>query len=295
MMLAEIRVDQIDPNPNQPRKLFDEEKLRELWASIERRGQLQPIRVQPIGERYMITAGERRWRAHRLGGAKTIRAEIEETDERERALNAIVENLQRQDVTPLEEAAAYQAMLDKGMTVDELATELGIKQSWRITERTALLRLEPEYQHLLRRGQLSPSQAYEMSRLPPSHQGALFKAIQQGQCPSYNALRAVSSALVEQASQVEMFSMTVPAAKQLPPPPSEDERAAATRFEQKVQKIVDMVAAGFDDGEIVALKKVNPGNAATTAEKLRLIRRHLEQLENALRVAAVQGDLLNAA
>ncbi len=100
----------------------------------------------------MIVAGERRWRAHQLAGPSEIRAEVEAVNATTRDVLAIVENLQRADITPLEEGRAFQRMLDQGMTVDELAQRLGLKQPHRITDRTQLLRLLPEYLALCEQG-----------------------------------------------------------------------------------------------------------------------------------------------
>ena len=158
-----LPVASIIPNPNQPRKQFDQDKLAELAVSIVENGLMQPITVQaipPQGEaRYMIVAGERRWRAHQIAGLTHVPSLVVEVDEASRDLLAIIENLQRADISPLEEAHAFQRMLDQGWTVNELAQRLGLKQSWRITERTQLLRLRPEYLHLLEHGHLTPSQA----------------------------------------------------------------------------------------------------------------------------------------
>ena len=112
----------------------------------------------------------------------------------------IIENDQRSDVTPLEQARSYQSLMETtGWTVEELAARIG-KAPHRITERTALLNLRPEYQALLASGNLKPSEATELVRLSPRGQDTLFNAIRTGACRNYNDLRASSTALVMQSS-----------------------------------------------------------------------------------------------
>jgi ParB family chromosome partitioning protein len=283
-MLTEIDVDLIDPNPDQPRKHFDEGALQELAASIKQNGLLQPITVQPrAGGRFMIVAGERRWRAHRLLGAAKVRAIVQDLDDRERDIAAIIENLQREDISQLEEGRAYQRMLDAGFTVDELATRLGLKQSWRITERTSLLRLRPEHQRLVEQGHLTPSQAFEMSRLEPADQDRLLRMIRDGKADSYTKLRAAADTMLGAASQGALWDL---------PKPSEAEQRLLSDFERKLEQIVRLIGAGFNDGEIVVLKKINPHRAAEIVTELALVKKHVTMLERELQRAATQAELL---
>ena len=288
--MPELSITDIRVNPDQPRKHFDENKLRELAASIREHGLMQPVKVRPAGDgTYVLIYGERRYRAHVLAGFPTIRAEVVEIDDQAAAEQAIVENLQRVDISPLEEAAAYQNMLDRyGYTVEQLAKRIGMKQPWRISERTSLLNLDPAYQQLLAKGQIGASQAYEMSRLGARGQATLFKAIRRGDCPTYDALRAQATAIVEAESQSAFFDDDEAAAV------TDDDVAAANRFERKIETVAAMLAAGFRDNEIVAMHKVNPTNAATLADKMALMQRDLKTFEMALRKAAVQLELRRA-
>ena len=288
--MPELSITDIRANPDQPRKHFDENKLRELAASIREHGLMQPVTVRPAGGKtYVLVAGERRYRAHVLAGFATIRAEVVEIDDQPTAEQAIVENLQRVDISPLEEANAYRNMLDRyGYTVEQLAKRIGMKQPWRISERTSLLNLDPAYQQLLAKGQIGASQAYEMSRLGARGQATLFKAIRRGDCPTYDALRAQATAIVEAESQSAFFD------NDDAPAISDDDVAAATRLERKIEMVAAMLAAGFKDNEIVALHKVNPTNAATLADKMALMQRDLKTLEMSLRKAAVQLELRRA-
>lgn len=149
-MKKRIPLTQVIPNPNQPRRFFDAVKLQELAESIRERGLIQAITVRPVGDEglYMIVGGERRWRAHQLIGAADILCEVVKIDDNEMALQAIVENLARADIKALEEARAFQAMLDRGWTVEKLAKDIGV-QPQRIKARTALLNLDETIQKLV--------------------------------------------------------------------------------------------------------------------------------------------------
>jgi len=272
------------PNPDQPRKRFNPEALAELAASIKENGLIQPITVRALPEgRYMIVAGERRWRAHVLAGLDTIEANLIDITDSERDILAIVENLQRADITPLEEGRAFQRVLDTGVTAEELADRLGLKQPWRITERTALLRLNPSYLDLLEKGHLSPSQGTELARLDQHDQDTLFGLIRDGRCETYAKLRAAADALIAAASQGGFFEK---------PKVSAAEAKALSAFEAKIEQIVRMVASGFKDNEVVALQKINPHRAGIVAEQIGLISKHLKQIEREIQKVVAQGEII---
>jgi ParB family chromosome partitioning protein len=164
--LIEIPVASVAPNPNQPRVHFDEESLVELAASIAEMGVLQPILVRPVEEGYELIAGERRWRAAQRAGLATIPAVVRETSDITSVEQALVENLHREDLTPLEEAAAYQQLLeDFGLTHDQLAGRVGKSRS-AITNTIRLLGLPPSVQALLADGQLSAGHARALLGTP---------------------------------------------------------------------------------------------------------------------------------
>jgi ParB family transcriptional regulator, chromosome partitioning protein len=155
-VLSDVPVESVSPNPHQPRVHFDEESLTELAASIAEMGVLQPILVRPRDDGgFELIAGERRWRAAQRAGLTTIPAVIRLTDDVSSVEQALVENLHRQDLTALEEAAAYQQLLDEfGLTHDQIANRVGKSRS-AITNSLRLLGLPPAVQHLLADGQLS--------------------------------------------------------------------------------------------------------------------------------------------
>jgi len=166
-VLSDIPVASVSPNPNQPRAHFDEESLTELSASIAEMGVLQPILVRPVdGGAFELIAGERRWRAAQRAGLTTIPAVIRVTDDATSVEQALVENLHRQDLTALEEAAAFQQLLDEfGLTHDQVATRVGKSRS-AITNSLRLLGLPLAVQHLLAEGKLSAGHARALLGTP---------------------------------------------------------------------------------------------------------------------------------
>jgi ParB family chromosome partitioning protein len=166
-VLSEVPVSAVSPNPNQPRVHFDEESLSELSASITEMGVLQPILVRPLADgAFELIAGERRWRAAQRAGLTTIPAVIRLTDDVSSVEQALVENLHRQDLTALEEAAAFQQLLDEfGLTHEQVATRVGKSRS-AITNSLRLLGLPPAVQHLLADGQLSAGHARALLGTP---------------------------------------------------------------------------------------------------------------------------------
>ncbi|MDG1264875.1 MAG: ParB/RepB/Spo0J family partition protein [Ilumatobacter sp.] len=167
--LVEIPTASVSPNPNQPRHHFDEETLVELAASIAEMGVLQPILVRLLDDdddQYELIAGERRWRATQRAGLATIPAIVRTTSDLSSVEQALVENLHRQDLTALEEAAAFQQLLeDFGLTHDELAGRVGKSRS-AITNSIRLLGLPPAVQVLLADGQLSAGHARALLGTP---------------------------------------------------------------------------------------------------------------------------------
>lgn len=165
--LREIPTAAVTPNPNQPRQYFDEESLVELAASIAEMGVLQPILVRPLDDdRFELVAGERRWRATQRAGLATIPAIIRNTSDLSSVEQALVENLHRQDLTALEEAAAYQQLIeDFEFTHDDLAGRVGKSRS-AITNSLRLLGLPPSVQSLLGDGQLSAGHARALLGTP---------------------------------------------------------------------------------------------------------------------------------
>jgi ParB/RepB/Spo0J family partition protein len=161
-----VPVDHIEPNPEQPRMVFEQEALDELTASIREHGVLQPILVRPLGPNtYQIVAGERRWRASRQAGLDTIPALIEEIDDDTALEIAIIENLQREDLSPLDEAAMYDRMIhEHGYSIRKLADKLG-KDKGYLENRLRLADAPPEVRELVSLRKDSLSHAYELMKV----------------------------------------------------------------------------------------------------------------------------------
>jgi ParB family chromosome partitioning protein len=148
--LAQLAVGDVVPNPHQPRTHFDEENLASLAASVRELGVLQPILVRPVDDRYELIAGERRWRAARRAGLTHIPAVVRTIDDAASLEQAVVENLHRQDLNPLEEAGAYQQLIeDFGLTQDEVARRVGRSRS-AVANILRLFQLPPAVQRLVR-------------------------------------------------------------------------------------------------------------------------------------------------
>jgi ParB family chromosome partitioning protein len=157
--VVEIPIDDIDPNDLQPRKQFDRESLEELAASIDEHGVLQPILVRRKGTRYEIVAGERRVQACMICGMKSVPATIIEADDTRSLLYALIENLQREDLNPIDEAEGLQLLIDRcGLTQEDLSAKVG-KRRATITNTLRLLKLPDEVKRLLATGALSRGHA----------------------------------------------------------------------------------------------------------------------------------------
>lgn len=155
----EIDVNLIDANKSQPRKSFNEEKLSELAESIKQHGVIQPLILKQSGGRYTIIAGERRYRAARMAGLPTIPAVLKDADERELLQMSIVENIQREDLNPIEEAQAISMLMDKfSMNQEEAAGILGRSRS-AVANSLRLLALPPEITKMVTEGSLSAGHA----------------------------------------------------------------------------------------------------------------------------------------
>jgi ParB family chromosome partitioning protein len=155
----ELPIDVLERNPFQPRREFNEEALEELTRSIQRHGILQPLLVRPKGSLYELVAGERRWIAARRAGLKTVPVQIRHIPDGDLLETALIENIQRQDLNPIEEAEAFRRLTNEmGLSQAELATRIGRSQS-AISNSLRLLNLPLDVQNLVERGKLPPGQA----------------------------------------------------------------------------------------------------------------------------------------
>lgn len=172
-----LPLQRIEPNPNQPRKRFDEVALQALADSIAQHGLLQPLAVRDMGNGYyQIIAGERRWRACRLAGLSEVPVTVVEADDRTVMELALVENLQREDLNPMEEAEGYRALLEEyGLTQEQAAQQVGKSRS-AVANALRLLTLSDEVRALVENGELTAGHARALLTLP---NGRLQKAAAQ--------------------------------------------------------------------------------------------------------------------
>jgi ParB family chromosome partitioning protein len=157
--VRELRINEIEPNSGQPRKHFNDEKLAQLAESIKQHGVVQPLIVQRDGNTYKIVAGERRWRASRLAGLQNIPVIIRDLSNKQVMEIALIENLQREDLNPIEEAEAYERLMEEfGMTQEEISATVG-KSRPAIANSVRLLSLQDKIKNMVISGEISSGHA----------------------------------------------------------------------------------------------------------------------------------------
>lgn len=180
---AEIPLDEITPNPRQPREIFDEDALQELVTSIQEVGLLQPIVVRQLApSRYELIMGERRWRACREAGLEAIPAIVRATDDEKLLLDALLENLHRAQLNPIEEAAAYDQLLkDFNCTHDQLADRIGRSRP-QVSNTLRLLKLSPKVQNRVAAGVLSAGHARALLSVddPEEQERLAYRVVAEG-------------------------------------------------------------------------------------------------------------------
>ncbi|MFH1058374.1 MAG: ParB/RepB/Spo0J family partition protein [Pseudomonadota bacterium] len=287
MPLDRLPLADIAPNPNQPRKLFRKDKLEELAASIEEHGLLEPIVVARRGRKWQIIMGERRWRACRMTRryqSQPVPVRVMVTSDAKIAEMALIENIQREDLTPLEEARHMQALLDRGLSMAELAKKLGFKSHARVYFRTILLNLLPEYQEALRCGIISHAQAIEMSRLNPENQQRLFDLIKAGKAQDPGKLRSLAGSLLNREQQGVMFVAE----------PTEHERKVLSKYDRLVGAILKLVENSLNGEDLSLLKTVLASNLSLNIDRLDLIIKHLHKIKAAMVEAQGAQEVLRA-
>lgn len=267
-----LPVNMIFPNPNQPRKDFNQEKLEELAMSIKEYGVLEPIVVTPRNGRYMLVAGERRFRASLLAGLKEITASIIEANDALVEELSLLENIQREDLNIIEEGKAYQRLLDRGWSVEKLAKKLGYKKTGPIYDRISLLNLTPEYQEMTIKGTLTPSQAYEMSRMPQDRQDIVFNKIQKGELNTYNKLYSFVTAMIALENQSSIFALA---------PLTETERESITVFNGMLGSIEKFIRKIYQQDKAEHLQKA-VFHSDLSPEKLDFIIHSLQKIRRTI-------------
>ena len=175
--VLQVAIEDIIPNRFQPRLAFDEEGLKELSESIKQHGIIQPLVLRRLRNKYEIIAGERRFKAATMAGLKQVPAIISDIDDNKSAEIALVENIQRRNLTPIEEAKSYKNLLDRGyMTQEQLAEKMGVSQS-SIANKLRLLNLAPEVQDALLQEKISERHARSLLALPKEEQAEWLQKI----------------------------------------------------------------------------------------------------------------------
>ena len=216
-----LPISQVESYSAQPRKLFDEDALAELADSIREHGVIQPLTVRKLSSGYyQIIAGERRWRAARLAGLTEIPAVVIEADDQKAAELALVENLQREDLNPMEEAAGYQSLIQTyHMTQEEAARRVGKSRS-AVANAMRLLGLQPGVRKLVEEGSLSAGHARALLPLSPALQTKAAETVVQGQLSVRQTEVLAKKLLTEPAEEPE-----------IPEPPKEVDYAAEAQRE----------------------------------------------------------------
>lgn len=178
--VTEIAISDIYANPDQPRKVFDEEALNELAASIKKHGVIMPIIVNKNGSRYMIIAGERRFRASKIAGLDTVPVIVKNYDERQIKEISLIENLQREDLNPIEAASAMRSLMDDyHLSQEDLADRIGKSRS-AIANTLRLLNLQADVLEMVKSGELSAGHARTIVSVPAIDQKKMANAIVKG-------------------------------------------------------------------------------------------------------------------
>lgn len=215
---ASLPIASIVTNPDQPRKSFDETQLSELSDSIKQNGVLQPILVRKKGDKYEIVAGERRYQASKLAGLKEIPAIVREIDDAEVFQLALIENLQRSDLTPIEEAKGYRQLLDtKGLTQEGLAKILSKSRS-AIANTLRLMDLPQEVQDMMEEGQITAGHARAILAVPT----------EEGRIKLAQKVVAENLTVRQTENLAPLFSVTRDEIKPKNPAPQYFKRAART-------------------------------------------------------------------
>jgi ParB family chromosome partitioning protein len=236
--IRNVPVERIDPNPNQPRLTFDEDTLLELAASITEHGVLQPILVRPgLDGRYQLIAGERRWRAAKIAGLRQIRAIIEDIDDDTALEIAIIENLQREDLSPLDEALMYERMTtEHGYSLRKLAQKLG-KDKGYIENRLRLADAPTEIKQLVSLRKDTLSHAYELLKVDdPRKRRKLAEQVARGELSLVKlreridgkpAREHVETEVVDLTDEPEIVELVAAEVAPLAPRPGEDDLQVA--------------------------------------------------------------------
>lgn len=257
--VTEIAVSQLDPNPDQPRRTFDTQALEALAESIRQAGVLQPLLVVENGARYRIVAGERRYRAARMAGLQSVPCVVRDMTEQERMEAALIENLQREDLNPIEEAAGIRALMEECGYTQELSAKRVGRSRPAVANLLRLLQLPESIRELVKAGELSAGHARVLAGLADeSRQLALAeRAVREGMS-------------VRELEKLAAQTMEKPAKPEPKPLPSE-----LNDMQERLQNVLGVRTALHGN-----LKKGKIILQYDSAEELEAIYEAMERLEN---------------
>lgn len=268
--LREIPVDKIQPNPHQPRQRFSEESLAELGASIQEKGVLQPVTVRDISDgdavAYELVAGERRWRACELIGRLTIPGLVVEVDDDESVDLALIENMQREDLTPMEEARGLASLLDR-CEGNKSEVERRTKKSMTfITDRLSLLALPEEVQRMLDRSEVNLSQAKVLIEIPDA--AAQVKWAKQAAKRSLDAnrLKGMTQNLTGNGKESS----------------SRDKRERNVTFKGLTSSMISL----YEDTQALKPEKLSPDQRQTVSQQADVLVTALQEMQKQLKTSA---------
>jgi ParB family chromosome partitioning protein len=305
MGVRSVAVDKIDPNPDQPRLTFDEDTLQELAASITEHGVLQPILVRPSADgRFQLIAGERRWRAARIAGLREIPAIVDEIDDQTALEIAIIENLQREDLSPLDEALMYERMTtEHGYSLRKLAQKLG-KDKGYIENRLRLADAPSEIKQLVSLRKDTLSHAYELLKVDdPKRRRRLAEQVARGELSLVKLREKVEGRPVREHPGGEVVEGAeadeAPVAAAASPAETwEDESrpAHAPTGEDALQQAKSRLAEALEDLSLVireqeALRGATPTDRQNFAKYLTIAKLKLENAIAVVRSGDPKGQL----
>jgi len=269
--MKKLAITAIFPNPKQPRQNFNKAKLQELAESIREHGLLEPVIVVKRKKGYMIVCGERRIKACQIAKKKAVAVKIIKANNSKIAELALIENLQREDLTIIEEARGYKTLLDSGLSAKEISKRMGFKQTWQVTRRTGLLKLDSAYQDMLVKGHLNSLQAFEMTRLNHDQQRILFQYITTGKATTYNKVRSLTNAMLHAQEQTSFI-----------PESNEKDLEIKSKYDLIIEKLYKLIDNSFSKDDLGILKSVLGSNLDANVEKLNLIIMYLRKIKNAI-------------
>ena len=268
--IRDIPVEKVVPNPQQPRMTFHEETIQELAASIREHGVLQPILVRPAGDEFQIIAGERRWRASKVAAKETIPAIVERFDDATALEIALIENLQREDLSPLDEAIIYKKMTDElGYSIRNLATKLG-KDKGYVENRLRLATAPDDVREMVASRYDTLSAAYELMKIDDKRRRrALEKQVVAGRLTLIRLRDRVERALHPEQAGIRP-APAIPALR-------DDTLITATR--KLNDALAELARAVGDDGS----KSVPDGDRQNLAKFLTISRARMDNIVARLR------------